>query len=300
MSRSPAGLAEAVAEFTGASASTPRRLGGGDASTAYEVPLADGRSVFAKAAPPDMPGALRAEAASLHWLAEPGAVRVPRVHGDDERWLVTEHVAEASPTPEAADEFGRSLARTHAAGAPAHGCPPPGGPRDAWIGLAPMRDEPVADWPTFYGTLRVEPYVRRLVDSGTLRSSEAEPITGICERLGELPGADEPPARLHGDLWSGNVHWGRAPGDAEPHVWVIDPAAHGGHRETDLAMLRLFGCPHLERVLAAYEEESPLAAGWRDRVGLHQLFPLLVHGVLFGRSFATRARAAAEEALRLF
>lgn len=297
MSRAPAGLPEAVAEFTGASAEAPRRLGGGDASAAYEVPLDDGHSVFAKAAPPDMPRALRAEAASLRWLAEPGAVRVPRLHGDDERWLITEHVPETSPTAEAAEEFGRALARTHAAGAEAHGCPPPGGPTDAWIGLAPMRNEPLADWPTFYSTLRVEPYVRRLVDSGTLRGSEAEPITRVCERLGELPGSDESPARLHGDLWSGNVHWGRAPEDTATHVWLIDAAAHGGHRETDLAMLRLFGCPHLERVLEAYEQEAPLAPGWRDRAGLHQLFPLLVHTVLFGGGYARQALTAARAAL---
>ncbi|GAB3550757.1 fructosamine-3-kinase [Actinopolyspora lacussalsi] len=293
------GLAEAVAELTGAEAAEPRRLGGGDASAAYEVRLDDGRSVFAKAAPPNMPHALRAEAASLRWLAEAGAARVPEVFGEDEQWLITEHVAESSPTAEAAAEFGRALARTHAAGATAHGCPPPGGPRDAWIGLAPMRNEPVADWPTFYGTLRVEPYVRRLVDAGTLHRSEAEPITELCERLGELPGADEAPARLHGDLWSGNVHWGRGP-EETTHVWLIDPAAHGGHRETDLAMLRLFGCPRLDQVLAAYEAETPLAPGWHERVGIHQLFPLLVHGVLFGRGFARQAHSVAREALRSF
>jgi fructosamine-3-kinase len=89
-------------------------------------------------------------------------------------------------------------------------------------------------------------------------------------------------------LWSGNVLWG-----ADGRAWLIDPAAHGGHRETDLAMLRLFGCPHLERVLAAYQETVPLAGGWMERVGLHQLFPLLVHTVLFGRGYAEQAVAAA-------
>jgi fructosamine-3-kinase len=81
-----------------------------------------------------------------------------------------------------------------------------------------------------------------------------------------------------------------APGDA----WLIDPAAHGGHRETDLAMLRLFGCPHLDRVLGAYQEVAPLADGWTERIGAHQLFPLLVHTVLFGRSYAAQAIAAAK------
>ncbi len=75
-------------------------------------------------------------------------------------------------------------------------------------------------------------------------------------------------------------------------MWIIDPAAHGGHRETDLAMLALFGCPHLDAVLAAYDEAAPLAEGWRDRVGLHQLFPLLVHTVLFGGGYARQALRA--------
>ena len=97
----------------------------------------------------------------------------------------------------------------------------------------------------------------------------------------------EPPARLHGDLWSGNVLW------APDGAWLIDPAAHGGHRETDLAMLALFGCPHLDHVLAAYDETAPLADGWRARVPTHQLFPLLVHVVLFGRSYTAQAVAAA-------
>ena len=81
-------------------------------------------------------------------------------------------------------------------------------------------------------------------------------------------------------------------------AWLIDPAAHGGHRETDLAMLALFGCPHLDALLAAYDDVAPLAPGWRDRVALHQLFPLLVHVVLFGRGYAGQAVAAARTALR--
>ena len=97
----------------------------------------------------------------------------------------------------------------------------------------------------------------------------------------------EPPARLHGDLWSGNVLW-----TADEAV-LIDPAAHGGHREADLAMLALFGAPHLERVLAAYDEAAPLADGWRERVPLHQVHPLLLHAVLFGGSYGGAGVCAA-------
>ena len=117
-------------------------------------------------------------------------------------------------------------------------------------------------------------------------------VESLTQRLPELAGPAEPPARLHGDLWNGNVLWG---GDGQ--VWLIDPAAHGGHRETDLAMLHLFGCPQLQAVLAGYQRRAPLAEGWRERVGLHQLFPLLVHAVLFGRGYAEQALDVARSAL---
>src|SRR5436305_1394897 len=82
-------------------------------------------------------------------------------------------------------------------------------------------------------------------------------------------GRPEPPERLHGDRWSGNLLWG---GDGR--VWLVDAAAaHGGHRETDLAMLALFGAPHLDVIRAAYAEVAPLADGWQQRIPLHQVHP---------------------------
>ncbi|MFG2352185.1 fructosamine kinase family protein [Streptomyces sp. NPDC048521] len=255
-----------------------------------EVTLDGGTPVMVKRG--DAPGAVRAEVAGLRWLAAADAVAVPAVLGHDERWMVTERVPTGHPDPEAALLFGQALAALHAAGAPHFGAPPPGGPEDAYIGLAPMRNTPGIDWPGWYAEHRVLPYVRGAVDRGTLRPAEAAVFERVCARLPELAGPAERPARLHGDLWNGNVLWG-----ADGEVRLIDPAAHGGHRETDLAMLRLFGCPHLDRVLAGYEEAAPLADGWRDRVGVHQLFPLLVHAVLFGRGYAEQALAAARDAL---
>ena len=147
-----------------------------------------------------------------------------------------------------------------------------------------MRNVTGTRWPEWYAEHRVLPYLRTAVDQGLLH--DAAPIEAVCARIGELAGPAEPPARLHGDLWSGNVLWA-------DRVWLIDPAAHGGHRETDLAMLRLFGCPQLDRIVGAYHESDPLADGWRERVGLHQLFPLLVHTVLFGGGYGAKAVAAA-------
>ncbi|GGX28519.1 fructosamine kinase family protein [Streptomyces lomondensis] len=277
---------DVAARLTGRAVRAQRPLSGDLA----EVTLDDGRVVVVK--PSDGPGAARAEAAGLRWLAGAGAVRLPAVHGHEEGWLVIDRVPQGRPGREAAVRFGRDLAALHATGAPAFGAPPPDGPADAYIGLAPMRNEPGTDWPGWYAEQRVLPYLRRAVDQGTVRPGEATVVERLCERLPALAGPAEPPARLHGDLWNGNVLWA-----ADGHVWLIDPAAHGGHRETDLAMLRLFGCPHLDQVLDGYQERTPLADGWQDRVGVHQLFPLLVHAVLFGRSYAEQALAAARSAL---
>ncbi|RSD07436.1 fructosamine kinase family protein [Amycolatopsis eburnea] len=247
-----------------------------------EAVLDDGRAVVVKHG--HAPGATAAEAAGLRWLAAADAVPVPSIHRADDSQLVLDRVPAGRPTTAAAERFGRGLARLHAAGAPAFGAPPPDGPADAWIGLAPMANVPGEDWASWYAAHRVLPYVRLAVDAGTFGAAEAAVFERACSRL---PPSAEPPSRLHGDLWTGNVLW-----DGE-RAWLIDPAAHGGHRETDLAMLHLFGCPHLDRVLAAYQEVAPLTDGWAERIPLHQLFPLLVHTVLFGRSYAGQALAAA-------
>ena len=249
----------------------------------------DGREVVVKRG--HAPGATAAEVAGLRWLAAAGTVPVPVVRSHDQDQLVIDRVPTGRPSAAAAERFGRGLAGLHAAGAPAFGAPPPDGPADAWIGRAPMRNVAGDDWAPWYAEHRVAPYLRTARDTGDLTGDEAAVIERVCERLPALAGPEEPPARLHGDLWSGNVLWST---DA---AWVIDPAAHGGHRETDLAMLALFGCPHLDAVLAAYDEAAPLAPGWCDRVPLHQLFPLLVHVVLFGRSYAGQCVAAARAAL---
>ncbi|GAA3845304.1 fructosamine kinase family protein [Streptomyces phyllanthi] len=284
--QSTEGPRAAAARLTGREVNGERSL----SATLAEVTLADGQVVMAKRG--DGRGAVRAEAAGLRWLADAGTVRVPGVYGHDERWLVTDRVPSGRPDPRTAVRFGRDLAALHAAGAPAFGAPPPGGPTEAYIGLAPMRNDPGTDWPRWYAEHRVLPYVRRAVDDGALRSAGAAVVERVCERLPGLAGPAEPPARLHGDLWNGNVLWG-----ADGHAWLIDPAAHGGHRETDLAMLHLFGCPHLDRIIEGYQDTAPLADGWADRIALHQLFPLLVHTVLFGGGYADQAVAAARTAL---
>ena len=263
------------------------------------VELADGRHAVLKTAP-GRPGQTAAEVAGLGWLAESGQVPVPAVLGHDADALLIEYLPPATPDRAAATGFGRALAGLHAAGAPAFGAAPPGGPERAWIGLAPMANVTGAHWPEWYVEHRVLPYLRAARDGGALTGEQARLVEAACEVIEDVAGPPVPPARLHGDLWSGNVCWSTGPSgapDGPVAAWLIDPAAHGGHPETDLAMLALFGCPHLDAVREGYQQVTPPAPGWRDRVGLHQLFPLLVHVVLFGGGYATRAEDAARSTL---
>jgi len=261
----------------------------------YRAALADGRAVFAKVASAGLAGLFDAEARGLRWLGEAGAVPVPGVVGWDEATLIVSWVAAGPPGAAAAERFGRDLARMHGAGAPAFGAPWPGFiaslamPNDGAVGPEPHDDPP--SWPDWYTEFRVLPYLRVAVDAGTLSGPDPSLVESAAARSGGLAGPAEPPSRIHGDCWSGNVLWSGGSG------WLIDPAAHGGHRETDLAMLALFGAPHLARILAAYQEEAPLAAGWRQRVPLHQLHPLLVHVCLFGAAYRDAALDAARAVL---
>jgi fructosamine-3-kinase len=236
---------------------------------------------FVKSAPAE---SLAAEANGLRWLAAAGnGVPVPAVLDVDEHRLVTEYLPPQRPTPAMASEFGARLARTHAAGADSYGAPWPG-----WIASLPLDNSPGPSWPDWYAERRLAPYLRRAADAGVLTKTDVRLIETVIDRIGELAGPPEPPSRIHGDLWSGNVLWSGG------RCWLIDPAAHGGHRETDLAMLALFGAPHLERILEGY---GPLAAGWRQRIPLHQLHPLLVHVCLFGAGYREQLLAAASAAL---
>ncbi|WP_016697009.1 fructosamine kinase family protein [Actinoalloteichus spitiensis] len=302
---------EAVADLLDVDPVAARPLPGGDIGAVFLVELADGRRVVAKR--PVRPGAgapgedpegdrdraeraVAAEGAGLRWIADAVPGLTPGVVAAGRGWLVLDFVPPGAPSATAAEELGRRLAALHAAGAPAFGSAPPGGPARAVVGALDMTNEPTPDWPTFYGEQRVEPYLRRAVDLGHLDVTQRAVLRQVVERLPDLAGPAEPPARLHGDLWSGNLHWTEERG--RRGAALLDPAAHGGHREADLAMLRLFGTPHLDRLVGAYAEVFPLAPGWRDRVGLHQVFPLLVHAVLFGGGYGARAAEVGRAALR--
>ncbi|MDF4251662.1 fructosamine kinase family protein [Streptomyces sp. WMMB303] len=308
-----------TAELLGRRADRAVPVGGGSICDAYQVVLAPGEerqapgdaghanaptgsaalaetatAVFAKAldaAPADF---FAAEAAGLARLRGTGTVPVPEVYAAERDVLVLQWIEPGAPDRAAAEQLGRALAALHGTAAPSWGTP--GEP--CYLGPLPLTSppRPTADpaaWPAFHAEHRLLPLLRAAVDSARIGPREARDVERLCDRLDDeaVAGPPQPAAVIHGDLWSGNVHW-----TADGRAVLIDPAAQGGHPETDLAMLELFGCPELPVLLAAYEEVRPLP-GRRARVPLHQLQHLLVHAVLFGGGYGARSGAAARAAL---
>jgi fructosamine-3-kinase len=317
-----------LARLLGTAVTAASRLGGQHGVSHYRLTMADGRSAFAKIQDQNhagneaiRPGAVgraavagdaaeaagaldageaggapgsawgaavgfAAEAASLRWLAQAGSTPVPGVLASDQTCLVIDWIDGGSPTPGAAARFGRELASLHMAGADRFGARWPG-----VIAGLPLPNAQADSWPQWFAANRLLPYARIARDAGTLSAADTRLIESAAARSPELAGSAEPPSRIHGDCWSGNVLWAGGRG------WLIDPAAHGGHRETDLAMLVLFGAPYLDQIVAGYSEVAPLADGWRSRMPLHQLHPLLVHVCLFGASYRESVLAAVRAVL---
>ena len=229
--------------------------------------VAEGRHLVAKVGP----GA-HDEADGLRRLGQvAGGPPVPGVVLADDELIVTTAVPQIARTGGHHESFGRALASLHAAPHPEWG----GG--SSWIGACHVDASTHPDGPAFYGA--------RLRELAACCGLEG-PVERVVVRLPALLPADGP-ALVHGDLWWGNVLAGE-----DGRAWLIDPSVHGGHPEEDLAMLALFGAVP-DRLRGAYAEIRPLAPGWAERVALFQLYPLLVHTVLFDMSYRARAEEVA-------
>jgi fructosamine-3-kinase len=267
-----------LAAALGARVAAAEPVSGGDINDAYRVRLDDRRVVFVKTHAHPPPGMFEAEARGLDWLRE-GPLRVPRVLAAGERLLALEWLEVGGRGPGSFDEdLGRGLAALHRLGAPCFGLD-----RDNYLATLPQPRAELHDGPVFWIEHRVRPLAERARAAGRMTdvSARLDALLARPDRFGPA----EPPARLHGDLWWGNV----VAVDGAPVL--VDPAVYGGHREVDLAMLALFGSLP-EALVRAYDEVFPLAPGWRERRLLWQLYPLAAHAVLFGGGYGAQVARA--------
>jgi fructosamine-3-kinase len=266
-------------------------VGGGSISATSRLTFDSGESLFTKAWPgcdqgeraPE--GFFAAEAAGLRWLREAGAVPVPEVLVELPDLLAIEWIEAGDVTESGAREFGAGLARLHHSGADAFGAPWSG-----FIGSLPMSNElSPGPWGGWFGEHRLLPYAVLSSENGALDQNDIARIERLIGRLGDFD-TGEPPARIHGDLWPGNVLW-----DVDGRGWLVDPAAHGGNRITDLACLGLFGgVAYLAQVLEGYHETFPPPDGWRATLPVHRLFLMLVHTAIFGGGYRSAVHAELE------
>lgn len=274
-------LAAAVGERLGTGITLTGRLGGGSIATTWRARTAGGDEIVVKHQVDPPPGIFAAEAHGLEWLSDPTGAgpRVPAVlavHDGDPAFIALEYVPPGGVRDD--ESVGRALAALHRRGAPGFGLD-----RSNLLATIGQDNTPEPTWADFLARRRLTPL--RDLAAPQLAARSLAALDDLIARVADLVGPDEPPARLHGDLWSGNLLDG-----ADGRPVVIDPAVYGGHREVDLAMMRLFG-GFGPRVYAAYEETYPLAVGHEDRVALNQSIPLLVHVILFGSGYLGRLDA---------
>lgn len=263
-------------QLLGSAVRSVATVAGGDINDSYRIGLSDGRRLFVKTKRHPPPHFYAREAEGLAFLAAGLAaevLRVPAVIAYSPAALVLEFLDLAPPSPEVDERLGRGLADLHRASPGRFGLA-----QDNYIGTLPQENGELSRWAEFYGQARLLaqarlPQAERLLDRTLRRRLER-----LVARLDDLVGEPEPPARLHGDLWGGN--WL----STKQGPFLVDPAVYGGHREVDLAMMRLFG-GFSERVFQAYAEAMPLSVGHEERVDLYQLYPLLVHVNLFGAGY---------------
>ena len=288
-----AAIERVLTERLGLDVSSVTKTRGGDINDAFRAETSDG-PIFVKSSPTAQPGMFTAEAAGLEWLSEDAAIATPAVVAVNDpaererapRLLALEWIDEGTIDTE---QLGQRLAAMHSLGAPSFGWTP-GADKNA-----PMRfndlslpNDPHPTFAQFYAANRIVPLTDQSVALGRMGTDTAATMHRLAERITDFAGPEEPPARPHGDLWIGNVM-----ADNSGAPYLIDPVAHGGHREVDLANLTVFGGPG-QRCFDAYDEAFPIADGFSERVPLWQLAMILLHVYLFGGSYEAQAAAIAK------
>lgn len=255
---------------------------GGDINSCYRLQTKDGDYFLKLNDAEKFPSMFQKEAAGLHALGTFGKIAVPQVlqHGrwQQQQFLLLQWIHSVAPQKDFWHSFGRALANMHKQPGEYFGWE-----QDNYIGSLVQTNTIKNNWHSFFVQCRLMPMLQLLAGAGKFSPQENKKALEFCNNLSPVF-PEEPPALLHGDLWSGNFMAG--PGGL---ATVYDPAVYYGHREMDIGMTKLFGGFHPDFYLA-YQEIYPLAAGWEHRLPLAQLYPILVHAVLFGGHYILRAK----------
>ena len=247
------------------------------------------------------------EGKGLKWLSEAhkyGGPRVAEVFDWGNGYLNIERIDTHSATPLAAFEFGAALAHMHDYGAKYFGEAPADYDGTCYFGpLSDPVEMPTGTWSNVIDYLadgRLRPMVELGIARGELTKSDLDLTNEVIDALPDLLGkaAEDKPARVHGDLWSGNVLWTKSSDGEHTEAVLIDPAAHGGHREEDLAMLHLFGISYFKQILDGYQSVHPLKAGFEQRMIIWQLYPIAGHCVFFGGGYVSEYRNMCESLIK--
>ena len=282
----------AAEQELGVSLARKQQLGGGDFAQSWRAEVVSsedqstvltGSAVFIKTHANPPPHHFTTEARGLRWLRESQAINVPAVLGvsDDPPFLALQWIDEGQRSEASETRFGAELARLHQAS-----CTHYGRHDERTTGSLGLPNALSTSWSEFYATQRLLPLAAIAHDRQALGGKTIAQVERLAQRLTEFAELNDPPSRLHGDLWAGNRLV-----DTSGANWLIDPACHGGHREFDLAMMRLFG-GFGEASFHTYQEHYPLKQGWQQRVPLHQLAPLIVHAIKFGRAYVAPTESA--------
>ncbi len=257
-------------------------VGGGCINNGSRLTTSAGGRYILKTNPNCPPDMFTREAEGLQALAVAGGPRLPEVHLAGREFLLLEDLQPAPPASGYWPEFGRRMAALHLKTAARFGFD-----HDNYIGSSPQANPWTEDGWDFFAHHRLISQAETAAQHGLLSAEHLHEVGELAARLPDLV-PEQPPSILHGDLWSGN--WMT---DAKGQPAIIDPAAYYGWAEADLAMMTLFGSPD-PSFWEGYQEVRPLAAGFRQRFPLYNLYHLLNHLNLFGRSYLSQVAAVLE------
>lgn len=260
---------------------------GGDINETYRLSTNEGPFFLKLNDARRYPDMFAKEYSGLETLRKAAVITIPQpiCYGakNGRAFLLTTFMAKGGAVPDFWESFAAALAQLHRQSQPHFGFY-----ESNYIGSIKQYNTPFSSWPVFYAFNRLMPLARQAYDKHLIDKPMLQQLEALCKRLPSIF-PEERPALLHGDLWSGNFMVG-----PDGRACIYDPAVYYGHREMDMAMTRLFG-GFDTRFYYSYQSIYPLANGWQQRIGICQLYPLLVHVLLFGGNYVDSVKEILHE-----